>query len=541
NGHGVLIDNQVPGRFNDNFYVYRWIDAVGEGKAFGLKDAAAVFHEKTDEGLGGFKPQKEVDLFVPASIQTNFTWTGSPDFTTEMLSNNKVLFEYNPDLSDVEPNKVVQKPITLEINKGVKIGQIAASVQPHLRFDDYWVPSTDTLDLPPDKRHELFDRIFSNEEVSKFYLDVFASKGPTVNYPYFLPDNILSGQRDSMDDFYGERDGRGLKDKVEIVPWFEGTGRIANTTGFYNWYNDIGARFNTKDNLHYIDIFNGKIDKNNDNEKTGWDMFIYAVNSFVRKYKQEYDFSSVIVDDHFGIAAKTAGNVDIMKQRLKDRDENFKNESNDISLKRGLADLVSKRVKDLRDFLWTNHVVALSVSVNPFTFKKAEETVPQENAEEPDPKTGEKNSNLWHNALQTNYHDVAKWIEEGYIRGDLGGEINVQIYREDPYEVIKLYDKLRQDLTSHLKGKLAEYKNDNDADFTDYWNKFPKIAVSLAAEGRTGTDGQPWKGNRENIAIILNHINANRNNIVKIDDDREFTIRVSAFDGDDFHTLPPKA
>ncbi|MBP0021830.1 MAG: hypothetical protein J7647_30275 [Cyanobacteria bacterium SBLK] len=48
NGHGVLIDNQVPGRFNDNFYVYRWIDAVGATEAFKEQGAIAAFHEKTE-------------------------------------------------------------------------------------------------------------------------------------------------------------------------------------------------------------------------------------------------------------------------------------------------------------------------------------------------------------------------------------------------------------------------------------------------------------------------------------------------------------
>jgi hypothetical protein len=450
-----------PGRFDDNFYVYRWIDAVGEGKAFGIKDAAAVFHEKTDEGLGGFKPQKEVDLFVPASVQTNFAWTGSSDFTAETLSENQVLFEYNPDLSDVDSNEVVQKLITLEVNKGVKIGQISASVQPPLEFDNYWIPSTDSLDLPPDQRNELFERIFSNHHVEKFYLDVLASQGPTVNYPYFFPPNILSGQRDSMDDFYGELNQRGQRGQVEVVPWFEGTGRIANTTGFYNWYNDIGAKFNTRDNLHYIDRFNGKIDENNDHEKTGWDIFIHAVDSFVRKYKLNYNFSSVIVDDHFGIAAKTPGNIEIMQERLGRRDSNFASLSPQDRY-RALANLVSKRVKELSDFLWTNHAVALSISVNPFSFKEAKDTDPFKNEE----------NGGWHNALQTHFHDVARWIDESYIRGDRGGEINVQIYRDEPWKVIAEYDKLYDELQRHLKNKSAEYIR-----------TFPKIAVSLAAEG----------------------------------------------------------
>lgn len=285
-------------------------------------------------------------------------------------------------------------------------------------------------------------------------------------------------------------------------------------TGFYNWYNEIGARFNTKNNLHYIDIFNGKIDKNNDNEKTGWDIFLHTVDSFITKYKLYYDFSSVIVDDHFGIAAKTAGNVEIMKQRLKDRDENFKNESNDVILKRGLVDLVSKRVKDLSDFLWNNHAVALSISVNPFNFKKAEYTDP--NATEAE--------GGWHNALQTNYHDVAKWIERGYIRGDRGGEINVQMYRKNPETVIELYDTLYKKLQGHLHGKPAEYIR-----------TFPKIAVSFAAEG--ATDG-PWEASRKDIKQILDHITLNKNNsIVGTYHGKEVKIRISGFDGDDFHNM----
>lgn len=126
-------------------------------------------------------------------------------------------------MSSVESLREDQNQIEGQIpQQGVK----QSSQNPSFEFDDYWIPSTDTINLPPSDRRRIFYNVLTNHHVEKFYLGILASQGPTVTLPS-LP-NILS-QGSTIEDFLQMRDWveqEGAARPIEIVPWFEGTGRI---------------------------------------------------------------------------------------------------------------------------------------------------------------------------------------------------------------------------------------------------------------------------------------------------------------------------
>lgn len=134
NGNPALYNDTFPLKFNDNFYAYRWIDAVGEGEIIGgNSDAMAWFHEKTDKGLGKFTAEKEVDLFLPTSIQTTFEGT-NPDFEYEIIDGgSKALFKYVGDLPFVVEDgeeDAVKDFVAIVANGQIPAGQIVAQGNP---------------------------------------------------------------------------------------------------------------------------------------------------------------------------------------------------------------------------------------------------------------------------------------------------------------------------------------------------------------------------------------------------------------------------
>ena len=374
---------------------------------------------------------------------------------------------------------------------------IAQSLGEYLNLDSSWIPSTDTLSGSPN-RQAAIERILANPNIKKLYVDVLATRGPTVDLAE-NPDNILG----DFDALYGIDHLRkeAERNDIEIVPWLEGTAYWSGNNVFasellsrgYLLSNDPQSAIIRSDgSIHYADLLDDRV--------------FSRICNFVIFLCKKYEgfFKTLMIDDHFGIH-KDSESAMIRKYRPRLGGENVPLKEVRTYIKNG----VTQRVRLLSRIL-AESGVKLSVSVNFFDFQEDDMSLSDEERGRADI------DGHWDDALRTNYQDVAQWIEEGLVTG----EINVQIYHKNISGVKAKYDKFINILKEHLGDKRNQGEK-------DYIENFPEISVSIAIQGNG------WKIlSYEDITALVTYLQ----NKSKIGEylGRTFEVQIAGFDGDDF-------
>ncbi|MEM8638836.1 MAG: hypothetical protein AAGG51_08500 [Cyanobacteria bacterium P01_G01_bin.54] len=362
----------------------------------------------------------------------------------------------------------------------------------HLRIDSVWIPSTGTISVDSEyQQAENLRNATHNPHIRKQFVGVLAPAGTTIDLP---PHNSANPNPLSPEFLQGK------------IPWLEGTGYVTENSDFFKAFSEeedgtlelsneiIG--YDQKHDAYYLDILDDDV----------WNL----IKNFIENLMRAQPFiRTIIIDDHFGIHSST-------EQKMFEKYEplvrgEVGRDPTEQELREHIRDGVTDRIWELSELLHS-YRVKLSVSVNRFDFKR--DNMALGTSERSDPRI----EDHWDNAMRTNYHDVAQWIEDGSITG----EVNVQLYRPTIEDVKNEFNQFKEAISDVLSKRDA-----------DYVNRFPEVSVSIATVANGKTISRPEINKLINYLRDKSTIDVwHGQNLI-----RKLVIEIAGWHGTDFHNI----
>ena len=453
-------------------------------------------------------------------------------------------------------------------------------------IESYWIPSTDTLNTMPsyEARFQFFVELLHPERIPRVdtvHVGVLAPAGATVDANLARVGYMQPGQ-DILEEVRGAADfvRKDYEDvpSVEIVPWIEGSGITVKREEPNSLFHLAGGNGPTEQpegqqEGQQDDRPGGRVDENGvhiggnsailsewlpPNSKTNFpgvyftdildDSVFNPIKEFMVVMAKRPDIKEIVVDDHFGLKMGNPG----VREQLVERHDLVNQVGTDVGKQNEwIRDRLTERIGELSKAL-KDEGVDLSVSVHAFDFDTGGdrlEYVPEEEplteAERQERSKSPNNWDVgeWDLALKLNLQDVARWIEGGFITG----ELNIQMSPGPnglPGGLIgedgqggKYNDFIRY-LREHLNPRRGD-------DLTpEYVQNFPEVSVSLYAEGTNwayfGPKEKPelYGSGSDRLNEIVEYMNKPENSTIQAKYGRVIRVRVVGFDYLDFERVP---